>query len=113
MAMETPDENSLEIYEEVLAGLQLRRPEIVSRKMFGLPSLMIAGKPFAALNGEEMVFKLSGEALERALALEGAEPFDPMGGRPMKAWVQVPPEHAELWPDLAEEALHAFLDHQL
>jgi hypothetical protein len=22
----------------------------------------------------------------------------------MKAWVQVPPEHSELWPELAEEA---------
>jgi hypothetical protein len=109
MAMETPDENSLEIYEEVLAGLQLRRPEIVSRKMFGLPSFMIGRKPFAALNGEDMIFKLSGEALARALALDGAEPFDPMGGRPMKAWVQVPPEHCELWPALAEEALENFL----
>ena len=107
--MEKPDENSLAIFEEVLAGLQLTHPEVVSRKMFGLPSLMIGRSSFAALNGEDMVFKLSAEALERALALEGAEPFDPMGGRPMKAWVQVPPEHAELWPDLAEEALHEFL----
>jgi hypothetical protein len=108
MAMETPDENSLAIYEEVLAELQLRRPEVVSKKIFGLPSLMIGRSPFACLNGEDMVFKLSGEAFEQALALEGAKPFTPMG-RPMKAWVQVPPEHFELWPALAEEALYGFL----
>jgi hypothetical protein len=104
-----PDEQSLELYEEVLVELQLRQSGIVSKKMFGLPSLMIAGKPFAGLNGEDMIFKLGGEALERALALPEAKPFDPMGGRPMKAWVQVPPEHSELWFDLAEEALHNHL----
>jgi hypothetical protein len=108
MTMETPDEGSLELFEQVLAELELLQPEVTSKKMFGLPSLMIGGKPFAGLNGEEMIFKLSGEALTRALALPGAKPFDPMGGRPMKAWVQVPPEHSELWPDLAEEALHSF-----
>ena len=109
MTMETPDENSLAIFEEVLDELQLLHPEVTNKKMFGLPSLMIAGKPFASLNGEDMIFKLSGEAHARALALAGAKPFDPMGGRPMKAWVQVPPEHCELWPELAEEALHEYL----
>ena len=107
--MEAPDEGSLELYEQVLDELQLLRPGIASKKMFGMPSLMIAGKPFAGLSGEDMIFKLSGEAHARALALPGAKPFDPMGGRPMKAWVQVPPEHSELWPDLAEEALHSHL----
>ncbi len=107
--MEAPDENSLAIFEDVLAELELLRPEVTSKKMFGLPSLMIGGKPFAGLNGEDMIFKLGGEALARALALPGAKPFDPMGGRPMKAWVQVPPEHFELWSELAEEALHEYL----
>ena len=110
--MEAPDEQSLELYEEVLAELQLRRPEIVSRTMFGLPSFMIAGKPFVGLNGEDMIFKLSGEAHTWALALEGAKLFDPLGGRPMRAWVQVPSEHSELWPDLAGEALDGLAGHQ-
>jgi hypothetical protein len=38
------------------------------------------------------------------LALEGAHLFDPMGGRPMKEWVQVPAAHADEWPRLAELA---------
>jgi hypothetical protein len=70
---------------------------------------MIGGKPFAGLHGEDMIFKLDGEALERALALPGAKHFDPTGGRPMKAWAQVPPEHSELWLDMAEEALYEHL----
>ena len=107
--MGAPDERSLELYEQVLAELQPLQPEIASKKMFGIPSLTIAGKPFAGLSGEDMIFKLGSEALARALALPGAKPFDPMGGRPMKAWVQVPPEHSELWPELAEEALHTYL----
>jgi hypothetical protein len=107
--MEAPDENSLAIFEEVLAELQLRQPGIAVKKMFGLPSFMIDGKPFAGLIGEDMIFKLDGEALERALALPGAKHFDPMGGRPMKSWAQVPPEHSELWPDMAEEALYEHL----
>ena len=106
--MEAPDERSLELYEQVLAELRLLQPEIVSKKMFGMPSLTIAGKPFAGLSGEDMIFKLGGEALERALALPGAKPFTPMG-RPMKAWVQVPPKSSELWPALAEEALQNHL----
>lgn len=109
MTMEPPDEGSLELFEQVLNELELLHPEVTSKKMFGLPSLMIGGKPFAGLNGEDMIFKLSGEALTRALALEGAKPFDPMGGRPMKAWAQVPPEHFELWSELAEEVLDSFL----
>jgi len=110
--MEAPDEQSLELYEQVLAELQLRQPGIANKKMFGMPSLMIGGKPFAGLRGEDMIFKLGGEALARALALPGAKPFDPMGGRPMKAWVQVPPEHSDIWPDLAEEALDGHLSRQ-
>ena len=106
--MEAPYEQSLEIYEQVLAELQLQQPDVISKKMFGMPSLTLAGKPFAGLSGEDMIFKLGGEALERALALPGAKPFTPMG-RPMKAWVQVPPESSELWPSLAEEALKNYL----
>jgi len=103
--MEAPDEGSLELYEQVLDELQLLRPGIASKKMFGMPSLMIAGKPFAGLSGEDMIFKLSGEAHARALALPGAKPFDPMGGRPMKEWAAVPVNQVEHWQELAEAAL--------
>ncbi len=79
--------------------------DIVGASMFGMPSMKRrAGKAFAGLYGEDMVFKLEGEQHAAALALEGAHLFEPMEGRPMKAWVQVPPTHETQWADLARKA---------
>ena len=79
--------------------------DIVGVSMFGMPSVKRrGGKAFAGLYGEDMVFKLEGDAHATALALEGAHLFDPMGSRPMKAWVQVPPTHETQWADLARRA---------
>jgi hypothetical protein len=71
-------------------------------KMMGMPTLYVAGKAFAGLFGDAMVFKLAGDEHAAALALTGATLFDPSGmGRPMKAWVQVPLEHASTWTGFA------------
>jgi hypothetical protein len=71
-------------------------------QMMGMPTLFLGGKAFAGLFGDSMVFKLEGEAHAAALALSGAMLFDPSGmGRPMKAWVRVPLEHASAWSRLA------------
>jgi hypothetical protein len=54
-----------------------------------------------------MLFKLSDpDEREQALALDGAGPFVAMG-RPMREWVQMPFEHADEWPTLAEAALRS------
>jgi hypothetical protein len=74
-------------------------------QMMGMPMLYLAGKGFAGLYGNAMIFKLEGSAHAEALALEGATLFDPSGmGRPMKAWVQVPVAHASRWIHLARTA---------
>ena len=74
-------------------------------KMFGMPSLKVAGKLFAGVYGASMVFKLGGDAHAMALKLKGAEIFDPSGmGRAMKEWVVVPSAHAQRWKDLAGQA---------
>jgi len=79
--------------------------DIVGTSMFGMPSIKRRdGKAFAGLYGEDMVFKLEGEAHAAALALEGSRLFEPLAGRPMKAWVQVPPSHETQWADLARRA---------
>ena len=76
--------------------------------MMGMPTLFAGGKGFAGLYGDSMVFKLDGAAHAAALALTGASLFDPSGmGRPMKAWVQVPLDHATQWPEFAGQALEA------
>jgi hypothetical protein len=55
-----------------------------------------------------MVIKLPDETHRQgALALQGAQLFDPMGGRPMREWVQVPATHADEWPTLAALAIEA------
>lgn len=79
--------------------------DIVGASMFGMPSIKRrGGKAFAGLCGDDMVFKLEGDAQATALALAGAHLFEPMAGRPMKAWVQVPPTHETQWADLARKA---------
>ena len=96
---------------EHLANLLVLKPGVSKSKMFGMPSIMVNGKAFAGLRGDSMIFKLtdaplagpSGD-LSRALALDGAKLFDPMGGRPMKEWVAV--NQVEHWQELAEAALN-------
>ncbi len=76
-----------------------------SGMMFGMPCLKNNGKAFAGFYNGAMVFKLGGARHAEALALSGSRSFDPMGGRPMKEWVEVPAEHASRWLELAQEAL--------
>src|SRR5689334_6443362 len=80
---------------------------VKSGKMFGMPCLKhdASGKAFAGFYEGTMVFKLTGVPHREALQLSGTHLFDPMGGRPMKEWVQVPAEHASRWVELAREAL--------
>ena len=77
----------------------------VSSQMFGMPSLKINGKAFAGLYEDAMVFKLTGEPHKKALAERGAKLFEPMAGRPMKEWVQVPMASAKQWKVYAEQAM--------
>ena len=77
----------------------------VKSQMFGMPTMKVGGKAFAGLYEDNMVFKLTGDAHQRALALKGAHLFEPMKGRPMKEWVVVPASGAKDWHSLAKEAL--------
>lgn len=71
-------------------------------QMFGKPCYKISGKAFVCFFQDEMVFKLSGDSHKNALALDGAQLFDPSGkGRAMKAWVQVPFVFEDQWAQLA------------
>lgn len=99
------EQDAREEYEAVVAEVTATSAATASQ-MFGMPCLKIDGKVFAGLYAEAMVFKLQGEAHARALALGGAHLFDPSErGRPMRAWVVVPREHAARWPDLTRQAL--------
>lgn len=76
--------------------------------MFGKRSLLVHGKAFACLKGDELAFRLGDgtPAHTNALTLPGAHLFDPSGkGRPFKDWVAVPSTHANQWAQLAKSAL--------
>ena len=91
-------------YDAVAAELTATSPAI-SGKMFGMPCLKSNGKAFAGYYNDAMIFKLTAPEHGQALALPNARLFDPMGGRPMKEWVEVPLEHAARWPAFARAAL--------
>jgi hypothetical protein len=93
-------------YEAIAATLE--DAGVKATSMFGMPTLKLNGKAIGGLWGDAMTFKLAPEALADALRLAGAQHFDPSGmGRPMKAWVVVPLEHAGEWERLARLALAA------
>lgn len=94
-------------YDEIADDLAHRHAEVELSQMMGMPCVKANGKMVAGLWKGAMAFKLPDtEQRERALGLEGATLFDPSEkGRPFKEWVQVPAEHADRWPELADQAI--------
>ncbi|MFG1927238.1 hypothetical protein [Cryptosporangium sp. NPDC048952] len=101
----TPDE----CFDDILDELA---PEGVhTANMFGSRALKLETKVFAVVHSDDAVFRLGRGTPTHAdaLALDGAELFDPSGkGRAMKDWVRVPAEHTDQWLPFAVAAL-AFL----
>jgi hypothetical protein len=76
--------------------------------MFGAPALFFDGKSFACEKRGYFGAKLGAGTPEHeaALALPGAELFDPSGsGRPFRDWVAVPADDPDVASALAEQAL--------
>ncbi|TQS45849.1 TfoX/Sxy family protein [Cryptosporangium phraense] len=98
----SPDEYFAEIVDDLA-------PEGVRPgKMFGRQALKFEDKVLAVYHRDDMVFKLGAGTPphSEALALAGAELFDPSGkGRPFKDWVLVPVDHAERWASYAGASL--------
>lgn len=65
-------------------------PEAETCKMFGYPCAFVNGQMFTGPHQDPMILRLS-EA-DRAIfrALDGAHPFEPMPGRPMREYSVVP-----------------------
>lgn len=89
--------------EKLFHQIAAQLPEAKESKMFGALCIKAPnGKASAMFYKEDVVFKLDGEPLKSALSLDGAKLFDPMGGRPMGGWVQLPYDYADKWPEIAE-----------
>jgi TfoX/Sxy family transcriptional regulator of competence genes len=78
------------------------------RKTFGYPSAYVNGQMFSGLHNESMILKLPPEDLKTFLALEGAHPFEPMPGRPMREFAVVPPSLLHSESDLVNWLHKAF-----
>jgi hypothetical protein len=60
------------------------------RRMFGCPCGFMGGNLFTGLFEDKLFVRLAETDRATLLAQEGAQPFDPMGGRPMREYVVVP-----------------------
>ena len=102
-------------FDEIAADLEARDPDVQLDQMMGQLCIKAGGKIIASFQSEKdsIAFKLPDEAeREKALALEGAVPFEPMGkGRVMKEWVDVQLAHAAKWAELADSALRLRKEH--
>lgn len=86
----TPENNFLELAKEI--------PDLTLGKMFGTLCLKTPnGKAAAMFWKDHIVVKLHGEEYKDALSLDGSLLFEPMEGRPMKEWVQIPYEYVDKW----------------
>jgi hypothetical protein len=86
-------------------GQDLASHGVKPGKMFGVPSLKAGSKVLCSAWGDDLVVKLPPDVLQPTLALEGVARFEPMAGRAMKEWAQVPFAHADRWPDLVAASL--------
>jgi TfoX/Sxy family transcriptional regulator of competence genes len=72
---------------------------LVRRTMFGYPCAFVAGNMAAGLFADR-VFVRVGEPDQAALARRGGRPFEPMAGRPMRGYFELPPSVAGAPGDL-------------
>ena len=88
--------------EILFTELTTEIPGAIPGKMFGaLCMKMPNGKSAAMFWKDHIVVKLQGDSLLEALQLSGAKLFEPMEGRPMKEWIQIPYKHKDHWKTFA------------
>ncbi len=81
--------DGISLFDEVAKLLALR-PGVSQGKMFGMPVVKVNGKAFLGLSKDKMVFKLAEADRQAAMKQAGARFFEPMEGRAMKEWVELP-----------------------
>ncbi len=97
--------------ESILAYNNLREQlisdgfPIKATKTFGMPTMSLGRKVVAGYTEGYIVVKLPPSYIEDALEIPGAQLFDPMGGRPMKNWVEIPFSKVDSWRKFLEIAV--------
>jgi TfoX/Sxy family transcriptional regulator of competence genes len=67
-----------------------RFPDVERRLTFGYPCLYVGGNMVSGLHQDAWFVRLGGRELAESLALAGAQPFEPMAGRPMTGYTLLP-----------------------
>jgi hypothetical protein len=94
--------------EELFIELTAQTPGAKPGRMFSaLCMKMPNGKSGAMFWREHLVVKLQGELMEEALSLDGAKTFEPMEGRTMNGWIQVPYHYKTKWKKFAQASAAA------
>jgi len=94
--------------EELFRKLAKEIPDGKEGKMFG--SLCIKtpnGKSGAMLWKDCLVVKLQPDDMKEALSLDGSQLFEPMEGKTMKEWVQIPYDYKDKWKKFATISIEA------
>lgn len=95
-------------WDELVDEITTRHSGVRPAKMFGMPCLKRENGKVLAGHWKDggMNVKLTDVAQrEAALAIPGAELFDPGMGRAMKEWVLVPKAQSDRWLELVEQAI--------
>ena len=82
------------------AELTADLPGCEPRKMFGYPCAFVNGQMFVGVFADRLMMRLSESDRATFLKLKDAKQFEPMPGRPMKEYVEVPKGLMESTTDL-------------
>ncbi len=67
-------------------------PEVEQRKMFGYPCAFVHGQMLTSIFQDRIMLRLSEADRAKFLEQPGARLFEPMPGRPMREYVELPPD---------------------
>jgi TfoX/Sxy family transcriptional regulator of competence genes len=75
---------------ELFARVFPQSPGAETRQMFGYPAGFVNGNLFVGLFEDRLLVRLDERGRKELLAVDEAEPFEPMKGRPMREYVVLP-----------------------
>jgi len=85
MKWQKPSQGLIDLFQSAMPG-----PPAVQRKMFGYPAGFVNGNMFMGLFQESMILRLPTGPREEFMNVHSAKIFEPMAGRPMREYAEVP-----------------------
>jgi hypothetical protein len=83
-------------------------PDAAAGKMFGALCMKTPnGKAAAMFWKDDLVVKLDGDSWNEAMSLDGTKTFEPMDGRPMNGWIQIPYHYKDQWEKFTRVAVES------